>query len=177
MAWTPPEPDAGPEPDRGLDPAVGCGTSGGRTVITREQMQRISGAGRSTLARWYADAERNGHPRPVTRTGRTEWFDEQDWRTWYGGLLEAKKGSTLPTDYAGDPDELVDTAEAARMLNYARPGVIITYLTSNPGYFPEPDDVEQTPAGRLRRRWRRRTIWAFARDRGLRTSPGRPYTD
>ena len=51
--------------------------------------------------------------------------------------------------------------------------MILAYLYQHPGYFPEPDEVEELPSGRLRRRWRRRTIWTWA-DQRDRRGGGRP---
>ena len=37
---------------------------------------------------------------------------------------------------------MVDAEEAARILGYASPRTISSYLARNVGYFPDPDDIE-----------------------------------
>jgi predicted DNA-binding transcriptional regulator AlpA len=73
----------------------------------------------------------------------------------------------------GDPEELIGVPEVARMLGYARPQTIYAYLDNNPGYFPEPAEVSYTDGGRARRKWKRKTItaWAQARAGKGNTSP------
>jgi hypothetical protein len=60
-----------------------------------------------------------------------------------------------PVDRSGDPQELVGSTEAARVLGYSGP-------TALPEALKQRADREQVGAsGRARRRYRRRTLWDF----------------
>ena len=76
---------------------------------------------------------------------------------------EAKIGSLTQVDRDGDPDDLVDAAEAARMLRYAGRDVI--HANRRLGYFPEPDAYGPVPRGRSTPLWKRSTVWAAADNR------------
>ncbi|GAA5172530.1 hypothetical protein GCM10023321_72500 [Pseudonocardia eucalypti] len=154
-------------------------TPGGRRLITRADMAHISGASMPTLHRWYAEREHNHHPEPVHTEGRRLFFDEQQWRQWHAAHLAAKKATLTTVDRTGDPDELIDVTEFARVLGYSGndPGATIrAYVRNNPGYLPDPDHTEQTPTGRIRRYWHRHSAWKFADSRDKRGG-ARPVTD
>lgn len=143
----------------------------GRRLITRADMARISGASMPTLHRWYAERARNHHPEPVETDGKRLLFDETQWRQWHAAHLAAKKASLTTVDRTGDPNELIDVTEFARVLGYSGndPGATIrAYVRNNPGYLPDPDHSEETSAGRIRRYWYRRNAWKFADSRDKR---------
>jgi predicted DNA-binding transcriptional regulator AlpA len=157
-----------PGPDGpGLDGAgleVGQVGEGGRRLVDRAELVDRLGMTEQTLARLYSQRASTGHPDSVGRAGRRLLWDLDEMRAWAAARLEAKRAGMTPLDRSGDPDELVDVDEAARVLGYANRRTIDSYLARRGrGYFPEPDES----AGR---RWRRRTLWAFA-DR--RSRPGR----
>jgi hypothetical protein len=135
----------------------------GRPVINRADIMELSGSGRSTAARWYALREENGHPEKAARIDRVDYWFEDDWLAWYAEYRRTLKAKVTAVDHSGDPDELVGAAEAARILNYSAPQVILSYLNNNPGYFPDPDAHDDT--GRGGPMWRRRTVWKFGEDR------------
>lgn len=91
---------------------------------------------------------------------RTLWeFAAQ--RTGGGG--GAPRGNANPrgpahrhVDRTGDPDELLNTAQAARVLGYKRPESLPRALRERA------DQTEELPSGRKRRYWKRRTLWAYA---------------
>jgi predicted DNA-binding transcriptional regulator AlpA len=135
----------------------------GRALLSRAELARRLNMREQTLADLYAARETSGHPQAVHREGRRLYWDEAEAVAWAQEREAAKKATLTPVDRSGEPDELVDAEEAARILGYASPRTITSYLARNVGYFPDPDDVEG-------RRWHRRTLWAFA-DR--RSRPGR----
>jgi hypothetical protein len=61
---------------------------------------------------------------------------------------------------SGDPDDLVDAAEAARMLRYSSRYVI--HANRRLGYFPEPDTHAPARRGCAVPLWRRSTVWSAA---------------
>jgi hypothetical protein len=60
----------------------------------------------------------------------------------------------------GGPDDLVDAAEAARILGYANRNVI--HANRRLGYFPEPDGYGAGGRGPRSPVWKRSTVWAMA---------------
>lgn len=138
-------------------------TRDGRTLITRAELARITGLGEQHLASLYSQRTENGHPEAVLQEGRWLYFDELACREWHDRYTAAKLATLSEVDRSGDPDELVEIREAARVLGYARKESIDSYRSRNVGYFPDPDATEPN-------RWARRTLWAFA-DR--RSRPGR----
>ena len=131
----------------------------GRPPISRADMA-ARGIPRSTVDGWYRDRTRTGHPEKAGRIGRTDYWYEDEWIAWHETYLRDKIGSLTQVDRTGDPDDLVDAAEAARILRYARRNVI--HANRRLGYFPEPDAYGTTSKGRRAPLWKRSTVWAVA---------------
>jgi len=104
------------------------------------------GVQRTTVDAWYRDRATTGHPERAGRIGRTDYWYEDEWTAWYQGHLRGKVGSLTQVDRGGDPDDLVDATEAARMLRYASRHVI--HANGRLGYFPEPDAYGKAARGR-----------------------------
>ena len=92
----------------------------------------------TTAGGWYRDRPRTGHPEKAGGsagpTTGTKTSGPRGARPYQRGKI----GSLTRVDHSGGPDNLVDAAEAARMLRYSSRGVIHT--NRRLGYFPEPDD-------------------------------------
>jgi hypothetical protein len=131
----------------------------GRPVISRADMA-ARGVPKSTVDGWYRGRARTGHPEKAGKIGRTDYWYEDEWTAWHQSYLQAKRDSLTPVDRAGDPNDLVDAAEAARMLGYSSRDVI--HANRRLGYFPEPDATGATPKGRPAPLWKRSTVWAAA---------------
>jgi hypothetical protein len=130
---------------------------------------------RTTVDGWYRDRARTGHPEKAGRIGRTDYRYEDEWTAWHQGHLRGKVESLTQVDRGGDPDDLVDATEAARMLGYASRHVI--HANRRLRYFPEPDAYGMTSKGRQAPLWKRSTVWAVADNRkgmGGGHPPGRP---
>jgi hypothetical protein len=108
----------------------------GRPVISRADMaaRRVA---RTTVDGWCRGRARTGYPERAGRIGRTDYWYEDEWTAWYEAHLRAKIESLTQVDQSGDPDDLVDATEAARMLRYANRDVM--HANRRLGYFPEPD--------------------------------------
>ena len=105
----------------------------------------------TTVNGWYRNRARTGHPEKAGRIGRTDYWYEDEWTAWHQAYQRAKIESLTQVDRDGDPDDLVDAAEAARMLRYSGRDVI--HANRRLGYFPEPDDYGTTASPvRLSRR-------------------------
>lgn len=118
------------------------------------------GVPRTTVDGWYRERARTGYPEKAGRIGRTDYWFEDEWTAWHEGHLRGKVESLTRVDRHGDPDDLVDATEAARMLKYASRHVI--HANRRLGYFPEPDAHGTTSRGRLAPLWKRSTVWAVA---------------
>ena len=77
--------------------------------------------------------------------------------------LRGKIESLTRVDRSGDPDDLVDAAEAARMLGYANRYVI--HANRRLRHFPEPDAYGKAARGRRAPLWKRSTVWVAADSR------------
>ena len=133
------------------------------------------GVPRSTVDGWYRDRGRTGHPEKAGRVGRTDYWYEDEWTAWHEAYLRGKIGALTQVDRGGDPDDLVDAAEAARMLRYGSRYVI--HANRRLGYFPEPDAYRPAARGRPSPLWKRSSVWAAAgRRQGKRGGhlPGTP---
>ena len=169
-------------PGPGRSGRVGCGREevvlipaiNGRPVISRADMAE-RGIPRTTINGWYRERARTGHPEKAGRIGRTDYWYEDEWTAWHQGHLRGKIEALTQVDRQGDPDDLVDATEAARMLRYASRHVI--HANRRLGYFPEPDAYGTTSKGRSAPLWKRSTVWAVADSRqgmGGGHKPGTP---
>ena len=114
----------------------------------------------TTVNGWYRDRARTGHPEKAGRIGRTDYWYDDEWTAWHQAHQRGKAESLTEVDRDGDPDDLVDAAEAARMLRYANRYVI--HANRRLGYFPEPDAYAPASRGRPSPLWKRSTVWAAA---------------
>jgi hypothetical protein len=146
----------------------------GRPVISRADMAAY-GVPRTTVDAWYRDRARTGHPGKAGRIGRTDYWYEDEWTAWHEAHQRGKIESLTQADRSGDPNDLVNAAEAARMLRYSSRDVI--HANRRLGYFPEPDAYGTTSKGRRAPLWKRSTVWAAADSRkgmGGGHKPGTP---
>jgi hypothetical protein len=114
----------------------------------------------TTVNGWYRDRARTGHPEKAGRIGQTDYWYEDEWIAWHEAHLRGKVESLTQVDLVGDPDDLVDATEAARILRYANRYVI--HANRRLGYFPGPDAYGTTARGRRAPLWKRSTVWAVA---------------
>jgi hypothetical protein len=140
------------------------------------------GVSRQSVYRWYRDRAVTGHPEKAGRIGVTDYWYEDQWTAWYQAHLREKVEHLTRIDRAGAPDELVDAAEAARIMGYQDRDVI--HANRRLGLFPEPDSYGTTAKGRQAPLWRRDTVWAFADNRkpvggagraGVANAPAKPH--
>ena len=134
----------------------------GRPVISRADMA-TRGVPASTASVWYRDRATTGHPEKAGRLDRTDYWYEDEWTAWQRTYQQAKRDSLTRVDRGGDPDDLVDATEAARMLRYSGRDVI--HANRRLGYFPEPDDYRPARQGRSAPLWKRSTVWTAADSR------------
>jgi hypothetical protein len=82
------------------------------------------------------------------------WLDEID--TWMQGFEDRKRAALTHVDRTGDPGDLLNSGDAARVLGYRGSGNL------RPEFLGLADQVDELPSGAKRRWWRRSTIWAYA---------------
>ena len=146
----------------------------GRPVISRVDMA-ARGVPPGTVDGWYRNRARTGHPEKAGRIGRTDYWFDDEWTAWHQAHQRGKVESLTRVDREGDPDDLVNAAEAARMLRYSNRYVI--HANRRLGYFPVPDAYGPAARGRPAPLWKRSTVWAAADSRpgiGGGHKPGTP---
>ncbi len=125
------------------------------------------GVSTGTVTLWYNNRATTGFPDTVGAKGRARQWEYGAVSDWFAAK-EKPRLQEAGAAIAGDPDELLNATQVAKTLGYKNANQITTYLRSNPGYFPEPDVVEELgTADRpwTRKQWRRSTVaeWAATR--------------
>jgi hypothetical protein len=138
-----------------------------RIQLDRAGISALTGASSATISHWQAH-----HPqfpaKAATDPGGRDWWWRTDIERFWRAHLAARTQAFTVVDRRGDPDDLLNAPQAAKVLGYRShrnlPKVLLV----------QPDHIEPLPSGRLRRYWRRSTLWHFADGRPLRHSTGRP---
>ncbi|WP_409239826.1 hypothetical protein [Streptomyces sp. PA5.6] len=117
----------------------------------------------------YAERAKNGFPEIVSKRGRARLWDHAEVSQWFAGRSQARLRAHTPP--SRDPQDLLNAADASRFLGYKNPNQVTTFVRDHPGYFPEPDAVEELgteerPYRRLL--WRVQTLLDW-----MATRPGR----
>ncbi|MGW0601760.1 hypothetical protein ACWD11_32180 [Streptomyces sp. NPDC002776] len=108
-------------------------------------------------------------PEPVGKRGRARLWDHAEVREWFAHRAPARLTAHAPSSL--DPQTLLNAADASRYLGYKNPNQVTTFVRDHPGYFPEPDVVEEkgTANNPYRRQlWKVETLKAW-----MATRPGR----
>jgi predicted DNA-binding transcriptional regulator AlpA len=105
-------------------------------------------------------------PEPVDKRGRARLWDHKEVTEWFAHRAPTRLAEHAPP--SRDPEELLNAADASRYLGYKNPNQVITFVRDHPGYFPEPDAVEEkgTDANPYRRQlWKVQTLqeWMASR--------------
>ncbi len=145
-----------------------------RTRRRRRQLDRAgiaahTGASTATVDHWYRHRADTGFPdKADTDADGRDWWWHHDIETFHATHLAARAATFTRVDQRGAPDDLLTAPQAARVLGHKGHRSLPDELLEHP------DRVEELPSGRLRRRWHRRSVWAYADSRPLRHSTGRP---
>jgi hypothetical protein len=108
-------------------------------------------------------------PEPVDKRGRARLWDHAAVTKWFARRAPARLAEHTPP--SRDPEELLNAAEASRYLGYKNPNQVTTFVRDHPGYFPEPDVVEEK--GTAENPYRRQ-LWKVATlQQWMATRPGR----
>ncbi|CCK24409.1 hypothetical protein BN159_8475 [Streptomyces davaonensis JCM 4913] len=122
-------------------------------------------------------------PEPVGKRGRARLWDHAEVTAWFAHRAPARLTEHTPPLL--DPETLLNAADASRYLGYKNTNQVSTFVRDHPGYFPEPDVVEEmgTAESPYRRQlWKVATLkeWMATRPgRGRRagTKPAPPLPD
>ena len=133
----------------------------GRRVADRAGIAELTSAALTTVDNWYSNRHKTGFPERID----DKWWDADDVETFHHSQQAARSATPGPIDRNGDPTELINSTELARMLGYANQKSLPQSLLDRA------DVAEELPSGYRRRRWRRQTGWNYADSR---PGPGRP---
>ena len=138
----------------------------GRAALDRAGVGAHTGAAYTTVNHWHRHRTRFGFPNGFTHDGG-EWFWLDDIEAFHSAHLAAKRAVLTKVDRRGNPDDLVGSGTAAKILGYG------SYRNLPDTLLDRADRTEQLSDGRIRRYWYRRTVWAVADARTGRQSTGR----
>jgi hypothetical protein len=144
----------------------------GRRLLDARGVARLTGRSLTTVKWWAASQRRTGFPLPVARVDGRYWYDPAAvrafWRRWLRHV------GSVGLDRSGDPEDLVGTAEAARIVG-AKSWRSLRSMVLWPELAARADVEQVGRDGRVRRLWRRETVWRVAgsapRGRGLNRQP------
>ncbi|MET7315225.1 MULTISPECIES: hypothetical protein [Streptomyces] len=148
----------------------------GRTLYSRADLQQVHGLSESTLQNLWTNRADNAHPDAVIVDGVMHWYDDE-WTPWYRELQRRRAAAATKNapNLAGDPEEEVGPAEAARICGFADTTTVSHYVKSPPAGWPEPDSYDLLPSGRRRPKWKRWKLWRYVAERkGRGHAGGRP---
>jgi hypothetical protein len=127
----------------------------GHTAIDRAGIADLTGADLSTVDKWYSNRQRYGFP-PRPNGVQQAWWYLDDIERFWDHYQKAHQAVLNLVDRTGDPHELIGAPQAARVLGYNSNADLPLALLNLA------DDITPLPSGRLRRKWRRRTLWTWA---------------
>jgi hypothetical protein len=137
-----------------------------RKALDRAGVAAHLNVAHTTVNHWHHHSARFGFPTGFSDDGG-EWFWLDDIDAFHAAHLAAKRAELTKVDRRGNPDDLVGSGAAAKILGYG------SYRNLPDTLLDRPDHTEALPDGRIRRYWYRRTVWAVADARTGRQSTGR----
>ncbi|MFE9024383.1 hypothetical protein ACFYNL_38365 [Streptomyces sp. NPDC007808] len=108
-------------------------------------------------------------PQPVDKRGRARLWDHTEVTEWFAHRAPARLTEHAPPTLP--QGTLLNAAEASRYLGYKNSNQVTTFVRDHPGYFPEPDVVEEKGTAKnpyRRQLWKVETLQAW-----MATRPGR----
>ncbi|MFD6285373.1 hypothetical protein [Streptomyces sp. NPDC060205] len=125
------------------------------------------------ISQFYTEHTQNmvgkAFPEPVDKRGRARLWDHAEVTEWFAHRAPARLTQHTPPSLA--PETLLNASDASRYLGYKNTNQVNTFLRDHPGYFPEPDDVEEKGTAETpyrRQLWKVQTLQEW-----MATRPGR----
>src|SRR5262249_43152782 len=141
----------------------------GRRQLDRAGIAERVAVSTATVDYWHLRRDETGFPAKAdTDADGRDWWWQKDIDTFHAAHLATRAASFTEVDRTPNPRDLLTAPQAARVLGYKNHRSLPDELLDNP------DQAEELPSGRLRRRWYRQTVWDYADGRPLRHSTGRP---
>ncbi|MGW2232273.1 hypothetical protein, partial [Streptomyces formicae] len=112
------------------------------------------------------NADGKKFPDPVDKRGRARLWDEAAVTKWFARRALSRLAGHTPPSL--DPETLLNAAESSRYLGYKNPNQVTTYVRDHPGYFPEPDVVEEKGTAEnpyVQMRWKAKTLQEWMANR------------
>lgn len=148
---------------------MGSRTRRGRRQLDRPGIAERVGVSAATMDYWHLHRDEYRFPlKADTDTDGRDWWWQKDIDAFHTAHLEARATTFTAIDRTGDARDLLTAPQAAHVLGYKNHRSLPDEPLNNP------DQADELPSGRLRRRWYRQTIWDYADGRPLRHSTGRP---
>jgi hypothetical protein len=148
---------------------MGSRTRRGRRQLNRPGIADRLGVSAATVDYWHLHRDETGFPlKADTDADGRDWWWQQDIDAFYAAHVEARATTFTEIDRTGDAQDLLTAPQAAHVLGYKNHRSLPDELLDSP------DQADELPSGRLRRRWYRQTVWDYADGRPLRHSTGRP---
>ena len=142
---------------------------GGRRAIDRAGLAQRWGISIATLdLRIASDQPPATIDEAITDRRKKWWWWIDDADRWMQGFEDRKRAALTHVDRSGDPSDLLNPAEAARVLGYRNADSL------QPEFLELADQAEELQGGRKRRRWYRSTVWAYADNRPGKGGTGAP---
>jgi hypothetical protein len=140
-----------------------------RVQLDRAGIAALTGASLPTVEHWYRRRTTTGFPAKAdTDTEGRDWWWRTDIERFHAEHQAARAATFTHVERGGNPRDLLTAPQAAQVLGYKNHRSLPDALLNHP------DRAQELPSGRLRRRWYRATVWAYADGRPLRHSTGRP---
>ena len=148
---------------------MGSRTRTGHRQLDRPGIAEHLGVSTATVDYWHLHRDETGFPTKAdTDADGRDWWGQKAIDAFYAAHLANRAARFTEVNRAGNPRDLLTAPEAARVLGYKNHRSLPDELLD------DPDQSEELPSGRLRRRWYRQTVWDYADARPLRHSTGRP---
>ncbi|MFC9932320.1 hypothetical protein [Streptomyces sp. NPDC127190] len=137
-----------------------------RRLVDAAEIAAEQGLTHARISGLYKDRAENGFPEIAAMRGRARLWDHALVSEWFANRPPTRLREHTPP--ARDPQDLLNGAEASRFLGYKNANQVTTFVRDHPGYFPDPDVVEElgTAENPYRRQlWRVQTLldWMASR--------------
>ena len=140
-----------------------------RRQLDRAGIAEHLGTSVASVNRWHLQRATSGFPTKAdTDHDGRDWWWQDDIDAFLLAHLADRAAQYTPLDRHGDPGDLLNGPQAAKVLGYRDHRSLPVYLLEHA------DQIDAYPSGLKRRYWYRRTLWNWADKRTIRHSTGRP---
>lgn len=130
-----------------------------RRLVSAADIAAERGLTPARISGLYTDRANTGFPEVAGHRGRARLWNHPKVVAWFAERPQPRLREHTPP--SRDPRDLLNAAEASRFLGYKNAYQVTTFVHDHPGYFPDPDVVEElgTAEHSYRRlKWRVQTL-------------------